>query len=357
MHGLTNVVERVQYRRPRPDEHRPSGSPQLSPAAHTADMASPPQKSVGTGAGGMIRPMLATRGPVPSTSGWAFEIKFDGVRAIGYAGPAGMRLLSRNDRDISGSYPEVAGLDLGRGVVVDGELVAWDERGRPDFARLQQRMHLTAPAPGLIAAVPVRYVVFDLLRQGEESLLELPYERRRARLLELELHSRGVVVPASFTDTSGELVLQAAAEQGLEGVVAKRVTSSYQPGRRSRSWVKTAIRRTTEVVIVGWSPATGNEDVVGSLLLAGHSDGGVLVYAGDVGTGFTDAVRRQLRRRLRPLERPEPPFGGDFVRARGWPGRPPGRGRFTGLLRCWSGRSSTGRSPATGTSGTRPGVG
>lgn len=192
--------------------------------------------------------MLATPGPVPSTPGWAFEIKFDGVRAIGYAGAAGLRLLSRNDRDISRSYPEVARLNLGAGLVVDGELVAWDERGRPDFARLQQRMHVTAPAPALVTTVPVRYVVFDLLRQGTESLLELPYSQRRARLMELELHRSGVVVPANFADTAGELVLRAAGAQGLEGVVAKRMTSVYQPGRRSRSWVKTAIRRTAEVV-------------------------------------------------------------------------------------------------------------
>ena len=270
--------------------------------------------------------MLAVPGSVPGTAGWAFEIKFDGVRAIGYAGPTGLRLLSRNDRDVSRSYPEVAGLELPAGVVVDGELVAWDERGRPDFARLQQRMHVTAPSPVLVSGVPVRYVVFDLLRHGQESLLDLPYQQRRARLLELELPRAGVVVPANYTDTAGELVLQAAAQQGLEGVVAKRVTSSYQPGRRSRSWVKTAIRRTAEVIVVGWSPATGNADVVGSLLLAAHNDDGVLVYAGDVGTGFTDATRRQLRQQLRPLERPEPPFPGQFTRAGGWPGRPAGRG-------------------------------
>ena len=110
--------------------------------------------------------MLATPGPVPAGSGWAFEIKFDGVRAIGYGSGSGLRIVSRNGRDISGSYPEVAGLGVDAGVVVDGELVALDERGRPDFARLQQRMHLAAPAAGLMAAVPVRYVVFDLLMKA-----------------------------------------------------------------------------------------------------------------------------------------------------------------------------------------------
>jgi bifunctional non-homologous end joining protein LigD len=290
-------------------------------------MADRPRVGAGPSPGGLIRPMLATPGPVPTTPGWAFEIKFDGVRAIGYTGPSGLlRLLSRNDRDISRSYPEAAALGLDSDLILDGELVAWDERGRPDFARLQQRMHITAPSPGLVAAVPVRYVVFDLLQHRGQSLLELPYRQRRARLLDLELHQAGVVVPANFTDTPGELVMRAAAEQGLEGVVAKRMSSSYQPGRRSRSWVKTPIRHTSEVVIAGWSPATGHPNVVGSLLLAGHNDDGALVYAGDVGTGLTEAARRQLREQLRPLQRPSPPFRGEFSRARGWPGRSPARG-------------------------------
>ena len=202
--------------------------------------------------------MLATPGQVPAGPGWAFEIKFDGVRAIGYAGPAGLRVVSRNDRDISGSYPEATAVRLPAGVVVDGELVALDERGRPDFALLQQRMHVSTPAAGLIASVPVQYVVFDLLRDGQDVLLELPYEQRRARLLDLELDRVGVVVPRNFTDTPGALVMTAAREQGLEGVVAKRLTSVYQPGRRSRAWVKTPIRHTAEVIIAGWSPSTGN---------------------------------------------------------------------------------------------------
>ena len=206
------------------------------------------------------------------------------------------------------SYPEVAGLRLPAGVVVDGELVALDERGRPDFALLQQRMHVTAPAPGLVASVPVQYVVFDLLHDGQDVLLDLPYEQRRARLLDLDLDRVGVVVPQNFTDTPGALVMTAAREQGLEGVVAKRLTSVYQPGRRSRAWVKTPIRHTAEVIIAGWSPSTGNPNVLGSLLLAGHNDTGELVYLGDVGTGFTEAARRHLLALLRPLQRPDSPF-------------------------------------------------
>jgi bifunctional non-homologous end joining protein LigD len=274
----------------------------------------------------LIRPMLATAGPVPIGPGWAFEIKFDGVRAIGYAVPSGLRVVSRNDRDISASYPEVAGLRLPAGLAVDGELVSLDDRGRPDFALLQQRMHVTTPGSGLVASVPVQYVVFDLLHDGQGLLLDLPYEQRRTRLLDLDLGRVGVVVPQNFTDTPGALVMTAARERGLEGVVAKRLTSAYQPGRRSQAWVKTPIRHTAEVIIAGWSPSSGNSNVLGSLLLAGHADTGELVYLGDVGTGFTEAARRHLLGLLRPLQCHDSPFPAEFARARGWPGRSPNRG-------------------------------
>ena len=253
------------------------------------------------------------------------EVKFDGVRAIGYAGPGGLVLFSRNDRDISRSYPEVAALHLETGLVVDGELVTLDGRGRPDFGLLQQRMHVAKPAADLIARVAVQYVVFDVLRRDDRSLLAQPYQDRRGVLGALGLTERGLVVPGNFTDTPGEVVLAAVAQQGLEGVVAKRLTSPYQPGLRSPAWIKTPIRHAAEVIIVGWAPSRGNAAVLGALLLGAHGPDGQLVYVGDVGTGFTDATRRHLLDLLRPLQRGDPPFAGEFVRARGWPGRPPGR--------------------------------
>ena len=269
--------------------------------------------------------MLATSGPVPSGPGWALEVKFDGVRAIGYARPGGLVLYSRNDRDISRSYPEVAALRLEPGLVVDGELVALDGRGRPDFGLLQQRMHVARPAADLIARVAVQYVVFDVLHRADRSLLALPYQDRRGVLAGLGLAERGLVVPGNFTDTPGAVVLAAVAQQGLEGVVAKRLTSAYQPGLRSRAWIKTPIRQTAEAIIAGWAPSTGNAGVLGALLLAAHGPDGQLVYVGDVGTGFTAAARRHLLELLRPLQREDPPFAAEFVRARGWPGHPPSR--------------------------------
>ena len=132
--------------------------------------------------------------------------------------------------------------ELGKGVVVDGELVALDEHGRPDFGLLQHRMHITTPTAELIERIPVQYVVFDLLHRKDRSLLELPYGRRRELLEQLDLEQPGLRVPANFTDVPGDVVLAAIAQQGLEGVVAKRLVSPYQPGRRSRAWIKTPIR-------------------------------------------------------------------------------------------------------------------
>jgi len=283
--------------------------------------------AAGPAATGLIRPMLATSGPIPLGAGWAFEIKFDGVRAVGYARSGGLRLFSRNDRDVSRSYPEVAALPVEPGLVLDGELVALDERGRPDFGLLQQRMHVMAPSAALLAAVPVAYVVFDLLRHDAQALLDAPYAERRAQLAALGLARPGLTVPANFVDTPGELVMAGARQQGLEGVVAKRLTSRYEPGRRSRAWIKTPIRHAAEVVVAGWSPSSGKASVLGSLLLGAHDADGRLVYVGDVGTGFTDEARQHLLLRLLPLHRPDPPFPAAFTRARGWPGRPPPRGQ------------------------------
>ena len=136
----------------------------------------------------------------------------------------------------------------------------------------------------------------------------------------------GCGCPRNFTDVTGDVVMAAVAQQGLEGVVAKRLVSTYQPGRRSPAWIKTPIRHAAEVIIAGWSPSTGNANVLSALLLAAHNPDGELVYVGDVGTGFTDAARRRLLDLLQPLHRDDSPFAEPFERACGWPGRPPARG-------------------------------
>ncbi|RKR85975.1 bifunctional non-homologous end joining protein LigD [Micromonospora pisi] len=264
-----------------------------------------------TGATALIPPMLAVAGELPAEAGWAYEFKWDGVRAVAYAERNGrLRLFSRNDRDITSAYPEIAVLPSllgGRGGVLDGELVTLDQRGAPSFSALQRRMHVRAPGASLIASTPVRYVVFDLLRLDRTRLLDRPWSQRRAALEELGLAGEQVNVSPVF-DRDPDSVLAVARERGLEGVVSKRVESEYQPGRRSPSWRKTALIQTTEVLVAGYKPGAGRRSgLVGSLLLGIHEPAG-LVYVGGVGTGFTDAMLEDLGQRLRRLERDRPPF-------------------------------------------------
>jgi bifunctional non-homologous end joining protein LigD len=268
----------------------------------------------------LVPPMLAVPGSLPADdTGWGFEFKWDGVRAVAYVDGGRMRLKSRNDRDVSVSYPELhlAAEVLGsRDAVLDGEIVAFDESKRPSFGVLQQRMHVTDPAKArrLAEEVPVAYLVFDIMFLDGTSTVELPYRKRRGLLESLGLGGDHLSVPPWF-DGDGADVLRAAGDQGLEGVVAKRVDSVYVPGRRSHDWVKVKLTRTQEVVIVGWVPGRGRrQGSLGALLSALPGQDG-FVYAGRVGTGFSDAALVDLATRLAPLERPTSPLSGDVPRA------------------------------------------
>ena len=258
-------------------------------------------------------PMLATLGDVPTGSGWAFEWKWDGQRAIAVIRGGECRLFSRNGNDVTNSFPELAealsGALHAREGVVDGEVVALDERGRPSFARLQRRMHVQRPAAQLLAAAPVSYFVFDVLEVDGQSTTGLPYLERRAMLVDLVQPGPRVQVPPHQTDVDGRKMLDLAREHGLEGVVAKRVDSTYRPGRRSPAWLKTPLRNNTEVIVIGWVDGAGAaRGGVGSLLLGAYDDDRRLVYIGHVGTGFTTDDRRALRQQLAAIERPTSPL-------------------------------------------------
>jgi bifunctional non-homologous end joining protein LigD len=259
---------------------------------------------------GLIAPMLASPGPLPGGPGWAYEFKWDGVRAVCYLQQHTLQIMSRNDLDVTASYPELVELvDLlaGHDAVLDGEIVADDPAGRPSFPVLQQRMHVRLPSPALLAAVPVQYQVFDLLSLDGTSLLDEPYQQRRALLEQLPLAGHSVHRPAVSDDGPGTLAAADAA--GLEGVVAKRRTSRYRPGRRSPDWIKVPFVRTQEVVIVGYQPGEGRRaGTIGALLLAIPGPDGTLHFAGGVGTGFTDAALRHLQATLQPLHRRTPPL-------------------------------------------------
>jgi bifunctional non-homologous end joining protein LigD len=261
-----------------------------------------------------IVPMLArpaARVPAPEAQ-WSFEVKWDGVRAIAYIQPGRLRLESRNLNEITEAYPELRGLLLASGMrelVLDGEIVAFDEHGRPSFERLQRRMHVTSASAvrRLMASHPVLYAIFDLLYVDGHSLMDLPYSERRPRLEELELSGPSWRVPDAHPG-AGSKLLEATKRQGLEGVVAKRLDSCYEPGRRTGAWLKVKNTLRQELVIGGWLPGEGRRSERIGALLVGYYEGGAFRHAGRVGTGFTDQVLQELGRRLAPLRRKTSPF-------------------------------------------------
>ncbi|HZT53643.1 MAG TPA: non-homologous end-joining DNA ligase, partial [Gaiellaceae bacterium] len=254
-----------------------------------------------TAGGRRYRPMLAAPADsLPRGEGWLFEPKWDGYRALGYVRGGEATLRSRNGNDLSARFAAVA-KELPRALrspdaVVDGEVCALDERGRPSFSAMQRG----APGAALV------YEVFDLLELDGESLVDLPLRERRARLETLLAPSRAVQLSGVFDD--GEALLEAAREQGLEGVVAKRATSRYQEGKRSRDWLKVKPQGRQEFVICGWTRGRGRRaGRLGSLVL-GVQQGGELVWVGNCGTGFSERDIDELLARLEPLRRERTPF-------------------------------------------------
>ncbi len=261
-----------------------------------------------------IAPMMATLREElpPDDDRWGYEMKWDGVRAVVYVEGGRPKAMSRNDIDVTATYPELRAMAESMGstqAVLDGELVALDAAGRPSFERLQPRMHVVGEAAvrRLTKSVPVTFFVFDVLHLDGRSTLSLTYAERRVLLESLQLDGPTWRTPPAWFG-QGAAVLAAAVEQGLEGVVAKRLDSPYKPGRRAETWLKVKNLRTQEVVVGGWKPGEGRrEGTIGSLLLGIPGDGG-LTYAGKVGTGFTQTSLVDLQHRLTPLEVASSPF-------------------------------------------------
>jgi bifunctional non-homologous end joining protein LigD len=276
-----------------------------------ADPAREPMPSDG------IKPMMATLAKLPPDDGWGYELKWDGVRAIAYCDAGHIRLESRNLREITSQYPEVRPLaaELGaRQAILDGEIVAFDDDGRPDFQRLQRRMHLASEAAvrRRAADTPATYVLFDLLFLDGRDLTDLPYAKRRERLEELGLDGPSWQTPA-YRQRDGRALLDLTRARGLEGVVAKRLDSRYLSGRRSRSWLKVKNVRSQDLVIGGWMPGEGRRSGQLGALLVGYyetGDGLELRYAGRVGTGFNEETLRSLTSLLKKLETDRSPFAG-----------------------------------------------
>jgi bifunctional non-homologous end joining protein LigD len=258
--------------------------------------------------------MLASTGPLPLGDAWAYEVKWDGVRALVAVEGGRVRATSRGGNDLTASFPELAAL-TGPDALLDGELVALVD-GVPDFGALQTRLHVRSPHPSLVAATPVLYVPFDVLHVQDSSVLALPYDDRRALLAELQPDA-----PPPFHG-DGAVLLDTTLAQGLEGLVAKRRDSPYLPGRRTDAWVKVKHVLRQSAVVCGWKGGEGGRaGTLGSLLLGVHAPEG-LVYAGHVGTGFTEATLQVLTQRLEPLSRKGSPYDGhvppEHARAAHW---------------------------------------
>jgi bifunctional non-homologous end joining protein LigD len=256
-----------------------------------------------------VVPMLARLAHMPGNEDdWGFEVKWDGIRAVLYSGKRDMKLENRNLRDITFKYPELHPLK-GLDAIVDGEIVALDDNGRPSFERLQGRMHLsTEPAVrARMNDIPARFMAFDLIWHKGRDLTDLPYTERRARLEALDLNGDCWQTP-SWRIGEGTELLEAARAQQLEGVMAKRLTSPYCPGKRTQHWLKIKVKQNQEFVIAGWQPGEGRRlNTLGSLLV-GYYDDGAFRYAGKVGTGFKEKDLRMLVEELKSRERKTSPF-------------------------------------------------
>jgi bifunctional non-homologous end joining protein LigD len=251
--------------------------------------------------------MLATAVPsLPTGDGWAYEFKWDGVRALVDVSDGGVRVQSRAGNDVTGGYPELVAQAEGiEDALLDGEIVAFEE-GRPSFERLQQRMHVRGKTDvsRLVHEVPVTYVVFDVLRRFGVDLTDRPYAERRATLERFGAEYPGWTISPSFDD--GPATLDVARAHGLEGVVAKRLTSIYRPGQRSDDWRKLRLVQGGEFVVLGWEAAPEHPATLSSLVLGITTDDG-LRYAGKVGSGLTGRLAGKLKTMLTERDQPVVP--------------------------------------------------
>lgn len=259
-------------------------------------------------------PMLAALSETAFTrTGWIYEPKMDGIRGVTLFQEGKTRILSRRNLDLTSQYPslsiELAQL-LQADAIVDGEIIALNESGRPSFQHLQQRMNLTRDADVQRAEqmVPAYYFVFDIMQIGGFSLLGVKLSDRK-KLLKMVLKESSRVRLLQHFEDDGVLAYEACVDNGFEGIVAKRLEAVYEPGRRSPSWIKLKAQQTAEFVLGGFTPGEGwRASTFGSLLLGYYNEAGKFIYAGSVGTGFDDRLLRETMRRIDPLRSNSCPF-------------------------------------------------
>lgn len=263
-----------------------------------------------------LAPMLATAGALPADSdGWVYETKWDGIRAIVAVHNGTVYIRTRAGNDVTTQFPELQALGAAlddHQVVLDGEIIAFGEDGIPSFNQLQQRLGLAADAAIRRAvSIPVLFVYFDLLHLDGVSTRTLALSNRRALLTTLDIPP-GPAWHRSEMHTDGAELHRITRDRGLEGVVAKRLDSPYQPGLRTRAWIKIKHLKMDEFVIGGWIPGEGRRTAsIGALLVGQRTTDDLrspLHWVGKVGTGFTDLDLRRLSARLTPLATDTSPF-------------------------------------------------
>ncbi len=243
--------------------------------------------------------MKAVSGTLPvDDDAWAYELKWDGYRTIAFVDGGRVRLQSTTNRDVSARYPELSGLGGGlraEKAIIDGEVVVLTDEGVPRFELLQRHER------------PAAYVAFDLLSLNGKDTITLPYEQRRELLLDSFDAGPGCIVPRHQIG-DGAVLLQVTEDQGLEGIMAKRLGSLYVPGKRSPSWRKVKNRPQQEVVIGGFTAGTGNRTGTFGALLIGYHQAGAFRFGGGVGSGFDQKTLERLIRLLRGLVTSRCPF-------------------------------------------------
>lgn len=257
--------------------------------------------------------MLASAAPPPAdTTGYCFEAKWDGIRLLARCAER-VELFSRHATNLTECFPEIvdalsASLG-GRPVILDGELVAFDHNARPNFELIQRRLRAPRPGAHLVSAVPLTFCVFDIIYLDGHDLTGHTYLQRRQLLDEVRLHKPPIVISPYWTGISTEAMAEIMRGLGLEGYVLKRTSSTYQPGRRSTSWIKHVVRQRSPMVVGGFIPSTApHRGGLGALLVGAYDADGQLRYCGHVSTGTTHRTRADLVERLTALEQPLTPF-------------------------------------------------
>jgi bifunctional non-homologous end joining protein LigD len=269
--------------------------------------------------------LVADVPPETDREHWAYEIKWDGVRTLAFHNGSTFHLFSRNHLEATFRYPELSelGRALGhRSAILDGEIIAVDEKGNPDFPLLQKRMNVTRPSAVEKAAreIEISFIIFDVLYLDGRDLRKTLWEQRRERLETLApllpptCRLSPVQLGSKHKNQGGEEMLDVARQKGLEGIVGKKINALYEAGERSGSWVKIKLVQRQELVIGGWVPEVSldgqlRRDHIGALILGFYEPGGKRFHlAGAVGTGFTNESSRAMVEKLKPLASDQSPF-------------------------------------------------